>query len=163
MFSEPDEASAAAQQRAYARAVRMLAAREHTAQELSQKLSRKQEDLSPQDVAVVIARLIDEGLQSDARAAESLVRGRIARGYGPYVIRQDARAKGLDEAQIERTEAWTEVDWFAQAADVLDRKYPHRDTDPSVWDRAMRFAQRRGFAGDVVRESIGSRPWGDSD
>lgn len=107
-------------------------------------------------------RLVDEGLQSDQRFAESLVRGRIQRGYGPYVIRQDAKQKQLSMTLVEASTAWQEVDWFGLAAEVVDRKYRDRETEAATWERAMRFMQRRGFPHDVVREVMGSRPRQDS-
>jgi SOS response regulatory protein OraA/RecX len=53
-----------------------------------------------------------QGLVSDRRYAESLVRNRVERGYGPLKITHELRAKGVDDAVIEEVLEHDEAVWL---------------------------------------------------
>lgn len=159
-------------------AMNLLARREHSLSELQTKLSRR--FARPDMVASVLQELQRDNLQSDARFAESLLRQRLQRGYGPARIRQDMRERGLDEAAIAAAHAAVEPDWFAAAEAVFCRKFGaspagSSDSAPGTRDemtldsatrreahqaalkeksRRIRFMQYRGFASEHFRHLL---------
>lgn len=151
------------EQRLSAAALRYLSAREHTAQELQQKLTRKfgpeikTGRISADEIDHVISQLTRDGLQSDERYVEVAIRSRIRKGYGPYYIEQELRYKGIDEALVRASEAWQDADWLALAADFKDRRFPEvgehtRYEDPKSWQKALRTFKQRGFSSaDIAR------------
>jgi regulatory protein len=106
-------------------AMNLLARREHSLQELQQKLQRRFADADL--VAQVLRVLREENLQSDQRYAESLLRQRLSRGYGPLRLRQEMRERGLDDAAIDIAHAAVQPDWFALAEAAYQKKF---GTDP---------------------------------
>ena len=159
-------------------ALNLLARREHSLSELQTKLCRRFD--APDLVASIVHELQRENLQSDQRYAESLLRQRLQRGYGPARIRQDMRERGLDESAIATAHAAVEPDWFALAEDVFKRKFGSRPVGTSAGDpgrqgenvagpdarreaqqaafrekaRRMRFMQYRGFATEHFRHLL---------
>ena len=79
------------------RALRYLAAREHSRAELATKLSRH---VGPEDDPDAVARVLDElaakGFIDEARVAESVLHRRAGRLGGARVL-QELRAKGLPD------------------------------------------------------------------
>ena len=47
---------------------------------------------------------------------------------------------------------------LAQIAAEIERRHGARGEDPSAWEKAARFLQRRGFSGDLVMRALGDRP-----
>jgi regulatory protein len=128
-------------------AMNLLARREHSLHELRQKLRRRFPDESV--VALELARLQDENLQSDQRYAESYLRQRSGRGYGPQRVRREMRDKGLSDEQIADAFATVEVDWYELAAQVMRKKFGAVPvTELKEKARRLRFMQYRGFHGD---------------
>ena len=76
-------------------AMRLLTRREHSSQEIKQKLVYKGFDSAL--IENLIKELRQENLLSDERFAESYVRSRISRGYGPSRIRQELRQRGTND------------------------------------------------------------------
>lgn len=128
-------------------AMDLLARREHSLLELRRKLKRRfdNEDLIERE----LQRLRDDNLQSDERYADSFLRQRSAKGYGPRRVRHEMREKGLSGAEISNAFDRVEVDWYALAAAVMSKKFgdtPAADIKEKA--RRIRFMQYRGFNGD---------------
>ncbi|MEZ5439694.1 MAG: regulatory protein RecX [Lysobacteraceae bacterium] len=133
------------------RAIGLLARREHSRQELREKLLQRGHVET--EVEDALRQLIDKGLQSEERFAGSLARTRMAAGHGPLRIRNDLRCKGLDDDQINAAMGEEAPDWPALAMEALQRRFGEPD-DLSKDDRlaAMKrrnrqlaFLMRRGF------------------
>ena len=134
-------------------AMDLLARREHSRKELKQKLSKRFDDESIIDEQLDL--LARENLQSDSRFAESFVRQRFNRGYGPLRIRQEMRQKGLVDADVQSAMTAEDYDWHASAERVLKRKYGEAlATELKEKARRSRFMQYRGFSADHFRELI---------
>lgn len=155
-------------------AMNLLARREHSLQELQQKLQRRFADATT--VADVLEALREENLQSDQRYAESLLRQRLSRGYGPLRLHREMRERGLDEAAIEVAEAAVQPDWFALAESAYRKKFGGgsatvtQDAEPSQYSREQqralhqaalrekarrsRFMQYRGFSSEHFRHLL---------
>lgn len=133
-------------------ALRFLARREHSRFELRRKLAGRGHEANV--LEGVLAELVNAGLQSDARFAESYVRSAIARGQGPVKVRVDLQARGID---AERADEALDigVDWprFAHAARVKRfGEQPPRDR--AAWARQARFLTRRGYPADVIAQAL---------
>lgn len=135
-------------------AIRLLARREHGRRELADKLGRKQPGADPGDVEQVLDALAAEGLQSDARFAESFARQRAGKRYGPVRIRAELRQRGIGDAEVEAAMASLEVDFFELAAAVYAQRYGRAGAPGDRKERARRHQAllRRGFGHDHLRE-----------
>src|SRR5258705_4759643 len=78
-------------------AMRFLARREHSRDELARKLARVAAE--GEDIDAVLDDLASRGWLSDARFAEQVVRAK-ARRYGPLKVTNDLRAKGVEAETI---------------------------------------------------------------
>lgn len=136
-----------------ARALQLLARREHAPRELRAKLARRGFDTDA--IGAVIDELAAEGLLSEARFAESMARTRVERGHGPRRIAAELAAKGVDETLVEQALAGLDVDWAELAAHVRRKRFGEaRPADFAAKARQMRFLQRRGFDADAIRGAL---------
>ncbi|MBC7982804.1 MAG: regulatory protein RecX [Candidatus Obscuribacterales bacterium] len=127
--------------------------REHGAQELESKLTRKGYDAVT--AAQVIEDLRESGLVSDHRFAGAFVRGHAGRGHGPIRIRHELRELGVAPELIESSLASQEVDWCELAAQVRLRKFGAAASLTYVLRaKQMRFLQYRGFSTDQIRAAF---------
>ncbi len=132
-----------------------LARREYGRQELVRKLIGKGFDGGVAEIAV--ARLSDEGLQSDARFAESFVQSRINQGKGPVRIRQELCQRGIGDGAIEQAIGEADPDWCALAREIRAKKFGMtRPADFAEKARQMRFLQYRGFEQGAIQAAVGA-------
>ncbi len=156
-----------------ARALRYLAAREHSRVELERKLARHVEDLPDLPAAAQIGRVLDElserGLIDERRAAEAVVSARAAR-FGSARLKQDLRARGIGADDAAEALAGLSDSELTRARDIWRRRFGGRfsadenpNTSVSAQERARqaRFLAGRGFSGDVIRRVI--RGWDETD
>jgi regulatory protein len=138
----------------------MLAAREHGTTELGQKLHCKYRDADADLVQETLLKLEDQGFLNDQRFIEMLVRSRIRRGYGPFYIQQELKSKDIDPRSVDSLDEWAEVDWFKEALQLIERKFGLEtlSQDHKLWNKAMRFLQRRGFSGHVIHDVLPKMP-----
>ena len=134
-----------------ARALRLLARREHTPQELESKLSPHAG--SSEDLKGLLAGLKQKNQLSEERFAEERAR-RLSRKYGAARIRQDLKAKGVSEELIERV---SPADELERARAILERKYREPADTREERAKRMRFLQGRGFSFDIIRSLLSSR------
>jgi regulatory protein len=125
-------------------AMRLLARREHSCQELKQKLQHKGFDAAL--VEKVTAQLHQEGLLSDARFAESYLRSRCNKGYGPIRIQQELKQRGTSQEIISAAVIQDDPEWFELARRVREKRFGKALPD-SMPERMkqQRFLQYRGF------------------
>lgn len=138
-------------------AMRLLARREHSSQELKQKLAYKGFDSALLDT--LIQDLRQEGLLSDERFAESYVRSRISRGYGPSRIRQELRQRGTNEEIIEATVIDNDEQWFELARSVRQKKFG-MDSPQNLKEKLkqQKFLQYRGFGQQHMKFAFSKAP-----
>lgn len=129
--------------------IALLARREHSLKELQQKLRTKGHE--KEDIEPVLAFLEAENYQSDVRAAESIFRNRVSRGYGWRYIEQELTQKGITAIITRTVKAEQEVDWYQLAADSYLKKYGNKGiADQKDKAKRMRFLQSRGFSFDEI-------------
>ncbi len=135
-----------------ARAIRWLAVREHSRQELRAKLLRWTDQ---PDAAAEVDALLDElasrGHLSEARFVESRVRVRSER-FGNRRIELELRQHGvaLDPALQERLR----LGELARAREVWRKRFGQPAATPAERAKQMRFLAARGFSGEVVRKLV---------
>lgn len=138
---------------AYACAVRLLARREHSVAELNDKLLHK--GYCDLDIENAINRCLQQGLQSDARFAESLVRTRIRQGYGPLRIRQELQMKHISPALITEVLSAEHENWLMHAMVVWEKKYKASgDVSFENKQKQKQFLLYRGFTPDIIAELL---------
>ncbi|MBA2778077.1 regulatory protein RecX [Billgrantia kenyensis] len=137
-------------------AIRLLARREYSRTELAQRLAARSH--SPEDIGGCLDALAAEGLQSDARFAESFLRSRVMRGQGPAKVRAELARRGIERelvtATLAEAEREGEVDWFELAAVTLARRFSPPGDSPRERARCERFLAARGFDFDQVRHAL---------
>ncbi|GAA5167155.1 recombination regulator RecX [Viridibacterium curvum] len=133
-------------------ALRLLATREHSRQELRRKLAARADE--GDDVEAVLDRMAETGLQSDARFAESYVRSRAGR-LGSARIRRELGDRGVTEelASTALGEVLVE-DELTRARSVWKKKFGQPPVDAKDWARQARFLQSRGFSAELIRKLL---------
>jgi regulatory protein len=130
-----------------ARALRLLARREHSRSELERKLAphvAQGEALGP-----LLDDLVNRGLLSDVRFAEQSIRAK-ARRFGPLKLAQQLRAKGVDEETIARGFRAAAADGHSSMESVWRSRFGAPPVDSREKARQARFLQGRGFPLDQV-------------
>ena len=144
MNSCPPESAAALK----ARALRLLARREHSRDELARKLSPHAESAA---ILELLLRELEARKQlSDERFAEQRARV-LARKYGPARIRLDLKSKGVAAEVVERVSAQGELE---TARAILARKYRQPAITRDERAKRARFLQGRGFSSDVIHRLV---------
>jgi regulatory protein len=140
-------------QQAYATALRLLARREHSVQELYHKLKGRQCPAGVVDD--VLATLVAEGALSDRRFAATYVQSRFERGFGPLRIQAELRERGVGDAQVDQAMADYEGEWAASAWRQRLKRFG--DVAPADFNqrvKQMRFLQQRGFSSEQIRAAL---------
>ena len=131
-----------------ARALRLLARREHSRDELARKLSPYAE--SPEILEGLLRERESRKQLSNSRFAE--VRAHwLARKYGAAKIRQDLRAKGIEEELVAHVSSQDELQ---RARTILERKYRHAATTREERAKRARFLQSRGFSFETIYQAV---------
>lgn len=133
-----------------ARAVRLLARRDHSRAELSAKLAPLAE--STEQLEALLDDLEARQLLSDRRFASLRVASRAPR-LGNTRLRLELKSRGVDDATIAAAlpEAGEEL---GRCCAVRERKFG--DLPGSAEDRARqyRFLHTRGFSPDAIRRAL---------
>jgi regulatory protein len=134
------------------RALKYLAAREHSRAELLRKLAPHAEE--PAEVERVLDELEARGLLSAERFVESLLHRRAAR-FGTVRLRQELQQHKLPAdavAQAVETLRGTELE---RARAVWQRRFGGEPAaDAAERARQMRFLTARGFSSEVIRRVV---------
>lgn len=130
-------------------ALNLLTRRDHSRMELQQKLGRK--NYTTEDIEPVLDRLSSAGLLDDQRFAESYLRYRRSRGFGPMRIRMELQTKGITESMIAEVIQMTDNAWFTDVRNVWQKQFKGRlPADNSERARQMRFLYNRGFTQEQI-------------
>ena len=135
------------------KAMDLLARREHARAELERKLAAA--GFAAEVAAGAVAKLAQEGLQSDRRFVESFVQSRIGQGKGPLRIHADLGQRGVAAALVDEVLEQAGEDWYALAREARVKKFGRsRPTEFRDKARQMRFLQYRGFEPDQVQAAV---------
>ena len=134
-----------------ARALRLLARREHSRAELGRKLAPHAE--TPEALDLLLTDLEKRKQLSDERYASERARS-MSRKYGAARIRQDLKAKGVDQETVDCVSSEGDLE---RARAILERKYRTPAATREDRARRMRFLQSRGFSFEIIRSLLSSR------
>ena len=130
-----------------ARALRLLARREHSRDELRRKLAIHAGE--GEDVESILDDLAQRGWLSDLRFAEQTIRAK-ARRFGPFKLAQQLRARGVDEEAIAAAFHAAGADGQSSLEAVWKSRFREMPGDERELARQVRFLQGRGFALDDI-------------
>lgn len=134
------------------RALKLLAAREHSRAELERKLAPHEE--TPGELARVLDELQTRGFISEARVVESVLHRRAAR-LGAARVRQELQAKGISAEAVAQAVQALRVTEVERAREVWRRRFGAPAPDPAGRAKQMRFLAARGFSGEAIRRVVG--------
>jgi regulatory protein len=131
------------------KAIDLLARREHSEQELRQKLKTREYDADTIDE--VLQALKEDRLQSDERFTESYVNHRFNAGVGPLKIRYELRQKGVSDRLVDEFLEPLSDQWDELMTRQRIRKYGASiPNDYAERMKQARFLQNRGFSPESV-------------
>ncbi|MBA2649978.1 MAG: recombination regulator RecX [Legionella sp.] len=134
-------------------AIRLLARREHSAFELSEKLERKGFDKIATSDAIAKCQALE--LQSDERFVESYSRSRIRQGYGPLKITQELKQKKLDANLIFKILNQDDAHWVDHATRVwLKKNKGQVEWSFAELQKQQRFLLYRGFSSETITRVV---------
>jgi regulatory protein len=143
-----------------ARAVALLARREHSRSELAAKLRRRlAEGDDPAEVEQVLDALERDKLLSDERYAGALTRTRAAR-FGDARIRFDLKSSGVKPETAARALAALEGTELQRAHSIWARRFGELPATREERARQARFLQARGFSTETIRRVLRGLPHG---
>lgn len=133
------------------RALKYLAAREHSRAELLRKLAPHADNREALDA--VLDELEAKGLLSAQRFIDSVVHRKSAR-FGVARIRQELASHGLDEGASAEALRQLQASELDRARAVWQKKFGAPAPDAPGRARHMRFLAARGFGGEVIRQVL---------
>jgi regulatory protein len=139
-------------ERAWTAAVRLLAHRPRSRSEVETRLRRRQ--FSSGAIERACALLEDQGYLDDQDFARFWVENRNEhRPRGKRLLRQELRAKGIDDALVDQALDHSDLDESTAALEQARRRWEQlASLDPLVRKRRLTgFLQRRGYDWDVIR------------
>lgn len=134
-------------------AVNVPAAREATSAAAAVLAASDAVTLEQAKITPLLDELAAAGLQSDTRAAHSLVRIKGSR-YGVHRLKQQLRSKGLAAELVAATVGAARDTEFDRAQALWLRRYGQVAQDLTERWRQIRFLTARGFDSDVVRRVV---------
>lgn len=148
------------QKAVYEKAIELLARREHTEFELTQKLAKRGFD--SQDIRVVVLRLEKHGYLSLDRFLDEFLNERLRRCVGPLKITSQLRSRGVRDFAIQQAVNRLDPDWGELAKTALYRKNIlfrdecfHLPESIADWKIAHRTLKNQGFPDSIILTVIG--------
>ncbi len=143
------------------RAIRILAMRDHSEQELRRKLvapvmsknGPEALDVTPDELEQVVAWCIENRYLDDNRFVGQFIASRSRKGYGPARIRQELSQKGIARQVVDQAMRECDIDWVSLAREQAQRKYG--EPLPSAFTekvKVQRFLLHRGYLMEDIQE-----------
>ncbi|NMD81006.1 recombination regulator RecX [Klebsiella sp. DNRA6] len=143
------------------RAIRILAMRDHSEQELRRKLAApvmskngpEALNVTPEEVDKVVEWCIENCYLDDERFVRQFIASRSRKGYGPARVRQELKQKGISRETIESAMRECVIDWAQLAKEQAQRKYG--EPLPTVFAekvKIQRFLLYRGYLMEDIQE-----------
>jgi regulatory protein len=133
------------------RALKLLAAREHSRRELERKLA--QHEAEPGQLKTALDELQARGLIDEQRVVDSLLHRRASR-LGTGRIKQELQAKGLDAERVALAVASLKASEVERAREVWRKKFGVLPQDAAQRAKQARFLAARGFGGEVIQRVL---------
>ena len=134
-----------------ARALRLLARREHSRLELEYKLAPHAPD--PEELGRLLDDLARRGWLSERRLVEQVIHARRGK-FGSRRIRQELLDKGVAEELVAEALPLLKASEVEAAREVWRRKFGAPPRSRNERARQVRFMQGRGFALETILKVI---------
>ncbi|MBE5251984.1 regulatory protein RecX [Mixta mediterraneensis] len=145
------------------RAMRLLAQRDHSREELKHKLQQSvqrtaymqqkpPETITEEQMEKVLDWCQENGWLNDERFMVRFIQSRSRKGYGPQRIRMELAQKGIDRESIDLAMEETSIDWAECAAQLAERKFGL--PLPKEWKekaKVQRFLQSKEFLTEDIQ------------
>lgn len=141
---------------AFNKALRMLARRDHTKNELKKKLANRIDDCHV--LTNVLNQLEKDGYINDYAFASKYLRYRSGLGFGPRKIYYELQSKGVDKENIRDSFKNFEVDWIDITKSAFQKKFGEIDNQNKTQrshEKEIRFLVQRGFIYDDIKTVLG--------
>ena len=135
------------------RALRYLAAREHSRTELERKLRLHEEE--PGQLAQVLDELQAKDFISETRVVASVINRRAGR-FGAARIKYELQQKGLGAEAVDEAVDSLKDSELERAREVWRKKFDGPAADAAGRAKQMRFLAARGFGGEIIRKVTGA-------
>lgn len=139
---------------------RLLGRRDHSRQEMRQKLLIKSKFLFPkqelpqQEIEELVTKVLDyfeeEQLQSDSKFAAAYIRQAITKGWGPIKISYKLKQKGLTNDIINSELNQDDDFWATKIQELVANKYTTPFANIGEQSKCQRFLMSRGFVGGHI-------------
>ena len=141
----------------YQTLVRLLAAREHSRNELERKLSQR--GFAASDIARQLDDVAKNGIQSDQRYAEMALRSAVAKGHGLNRLTQQLSQHNIDVSMATDVDEHATIDWFELALNVKIKKFGEEiESDWQKRQKQQRFLLNRGFSFEQINYAVSHDP-----
>jgi len=131
--------------------MQLLVRREHSRQELAQKLAKYAE--TAEEIEIVLDELAKRGMLSDARFAEMRTHI-LAKKFGASRIAQDLRARGVSDELADKAVDSTRFSEIERARAAWTKRFRAPPANALEKAKQMRFLQGRGFSFDTIRAVV---------
>lgn len=121
----------------------LLAKRDHSQQEIIQKLTAKGYPL--EELQEIITDLIKTNLINDHRLTENYIQSRRNKGYGPKRIDLELQQRGIANEVIAAYLQINDNAWLVEAYKVWQKHFKNKAQDYKNKAKQMRFLMYRGF------------------
>ena len=139
-----------------AKAIELLARREHSRLELRQKLAQRgfpAERLDP-----VLNQLAAEGLLNEGRYAEIYACSRADQGYGPLRIASELRERGIPQELVDQALTGLESDWLPKLGELHRKRFKSRiPADVAGRIQQTRVLRQHGFTLEQIKHLFENR------
>lgn len=133
-----------------AKALELLARREHSRLELRQKLVQR--GFPPHHIEPVLNQLVEERLLDESRYAELYAGSRADKGYGPLRIARELRERGIPEEQVVTTLAALDDLWLPKLRELHRKRFKTlMPTDVAGRLQQTRTLRQQGFTLDQIK------------
>ncbi|HVE44317.1 MAG TPA: regulatory protein RecX [Gammaproteobacteria bacterium] len=129
--------------------LRLLTRRDHSQQELLQKLLKKGH--AKEAIFPLLAEFVTVGYLDEARYTQNYIAARRRKGYGPERIMLELQSRGVAPEVIAKQLDITDNSWLIEIQRVWRKRFkshaPHEFKDRA---KQMRFLQYRGFTQEQI-------------
>jgi regulatory protein len=147
------ESKSSASERAWQRALRLLAVHDRSEHEIRSRLAAQ--GASPSVIETIVRRLRQAQYLDDGRVARQAAQAARRRGRGRARVHAELTARGVAQGVIDAALEDTFADEPQMARAALERRYPAGLQGPRERARAASFLLRQGFPQAVVDDLLG--------
>ncbi len=133
-----------------AKAIELLARREHSRLELRQKLAQR--GFPAELIDPVLNELAEDGLLNESRYAEMYANGRADKGYGPLRIASELRERGIPQELVDHALAELKNDWLPKLRELHRKRFKSRvPADVAGRMQQTRVFRQHGFTLEQIK------------